>query len=131
LRILVAEDNSVNQLMIVKLLEKLGHTAVCAHDGHEALELLSIAPYDCVLMDIQMPGLDGTEATRMIRRRALSGIDPDIPIIALTAYALSGDRERFLAMGMSGYLSKPVSMADLSAALSGIVPLVRERVTVP
>ena len=131
LRILVAEDNSVNQLMIVKLLEKLGHSAVCAHDGHETLELLALTPYDCVLMDIQMPGLDGTEVTRMIRRRALSGIDPDVPIIALTAYALSGDRERFLAMGMSDYLSKPVSMASLSAALSGIVPLVRERVTVP
>jgi len=131
LRILVAEDNSVNQLMIMKLLEKLGHSAVCAQDGQEALELLRLEPYDCVLMDIQMPGLDGTEATRMIRRRALPGIDPDIPVIALTAYALSGDRERFLAMGMNGYLSKPVSMAGLSAVLSGIVPASRERTEAP
>ena len=131
LRILVAEDNSVNQLMIMKLLEKLGHSAVCAQDGQEALELLRLEPYDCVLMDIQMPGLDGTETTRMIRRKALPGIDPDIPVIALTAYALSGDRERFLAMGMNGYLSKPVSMAGLSAALSGIVPASRERVEAP
>jgi len=78
--------------------------------------------FDCVLMDIQMPGLDGTDVTRLIRRRALPEIDPDIPIIALTAYALSGDRERFLAHGMNGYLAKPVSIADLSAALSQIVP---------
>ena len=122
LRILVAEDNSVNQLMILKLLEKLGHSAVCAQDGHETLEMLRREAFDCVLMDIQMPGLDGTEVTRMIRDRALPGIDPHMPIIALTAYALSGDRERFLGMGMNGYLSKPVSMAGLSAALSDLFP---------
>ena len=122
LRILVAEDNSVNQLMILKLLEKLGHSAVCAQDGQEALEMLRREAFDCVLMDIQMPGLDGTDVTRMIRDRVLPGIDPHIPIIALTAYALSGDRERFLETGMNGYLSKPVSMAGLSAALSDILP---------
>jgi PAS domain S-box-containing protein len=122
LRILVAEDNSVNQLMIVKLLEKLGHSAVCAQDGPEALEILRRESFDCVLMDIQMPGLDGTEVTRLIRRQAHPEIDPRIPIIALTAYALSGDREKFLAQGMTAYLSKPVSMADLSAVLSEVVP---------
>ena len=122
LRILVAEDNSVNQLMIVKLLEKLGHLAVCAQDGTEALEILRRESFDCVLMDIQMPGLDGTEVTRLIRRQAHPEIDPRIPIIALTAYALSGDREKFLAQGMTAYLSKPVSIADLSAVLSEVVP---------
>jgi len=122
LRILVAEDNTVNQFMILKALEKLGHYGVCVQDGEEALERLRGETFDCVLMDIQMPGLDGTDVTRLIRRRALPEIDPDIPIIALTAYALSGDRERFLAHGMNGYLAKPVSIADLSAALSQIVP---------
>jgi FOG: CheY-like receiver len=113
LRILVAEDNVVNQLMILKALEKLGHDGVCVQDGEEALERLRKEAFDCVLMDIQMPGLDGTDVTRLIRKRALPGIDPEIPIIALTAYALSGDRERFLAQGMNGYLAKPVSIADL------------------
>ncbi len=122
LRVLVAEDNGVNRLMITRFLEKLGHGSVCASDGHEALELLQRERFDCVLMDIQMPGLDGTEVTQLIRRRALPGIDPDIPVIALTAYALSGDRERFLALGMDAYLAKPVSLAGLSAVLSEIVP---------
>jgi PAS domain S-box-containing protein len=122
LRILVAEDNSVNQFMILRLLEKLGHSAACAQDGQEALEMLRRERFDCVLMDIQMPGLDGTEVTRLIRGRALPGVDAHIPVIALTAYALSGDRERFLGMGMNGYLSKPVSMASLSAALNDVVP---------
>jgi CheY-like chemotaxis protein/anti-sigma regulatory factor (Ser/Thr protein kinase) len=121
LHILVAEDNGVNQLMILKFLEKLGHSGVCAQDGHEALEFLAREAFDCVLMDIQMPGLDGTEVTRVIRRQALPGIDPDIPIIALTAYALSGDRDRFLDMGMDGYLSKPVSLEALAAALEECV----------
>jgi PAS domain S-box-containing protein len=122
LRVLVAEDNSVNQLLIMKLLEKLGHAAVCVQDGEEALEHLRGGAFDCVLMDIQMPGLDGTDVTRLIRNHALPEIDPHIPIIALTAYALSGDREKFLAQGMDGYLSKPVSLADLSAVLCTIVP---------
>ncbi len=121
LHVLVAEDNGVNQLMILKFLEKLGHTGVCARDGHEALEFLGRERFDCVLMDIQMPGLDGIEVTRAIRRQALPGIDPDIPIIALTAYALSGDRDYFLSMGMDGYLAKPVSLRALSATLSEVV----------
>lgn len=121
LRVLVAEDNVVNQLMVMKSLEKLGHHGVCVQDGEEALERLRRETFDCVLMDIQMPGLDGTEVTRLIRNRALPEIDPNIPIIALTAYALSGDRERFLNEGMTGYLSKPVSIADLAAILSEVV----------
>jgi len=122
LRVLVAEDNSVNQLMIRKALEKLGHDALCVQDGEEALERLRHEHFDCVLMDIQMPGLDGTEVTRLIRNQALVEVDPHIPIIALTAYALAGDRERFLAMGMNDYLSKPVSISELAAVLSQITP---------
>jgi len=120
MRVLVAEDNPVNQLMILKLLEKLGHEGVCAENGEEALEVLGRERFDCVLMDIQMPGLDGTEVTRLIRGGALPGVNPRIPIIALTAYALTGDREKFLSYGMDHYLSKPVSMAELSTVLARI-----------
>jgi PAS domain S-box-containing protein len=123
LRVLVAEDNSINELMIRKSLEKLGHIAVCVPNGEEALNRLRQEVFDCVLMDIQMPGLDGTEVTQLIRNRTYTEIDPDIPIIALTAYALSGDREKFLDKGMTDYLSKPVSIAELAAVLNTIKPL--------
>ncbi len=117
LHVLVAEDSGVNELMIRKFLEKLGHTCVCVPNGEAVLERLGREGFDCVLMDIQMPGLDGVEVTRRIRANTIAGIDPKIHIIALTAYALAGDREKFLAQGMDNYLSKPVSMAGLSAAL--------------
>ncbi len=122
LRVLVAEDNSINELMIRKSLEKMGHIAVCVPDGEEALKMLRQESFDCVLMDIQMPGLDGTEVTRLVRNQAYAEIDPQIPIIALTAYALSGDREKFLSLGMTDYLSKPVSVAELATVLSKINP---------
>jgi PAS domain S-box-containing protein len=122
LRVLVAEDNSINELMIRKSLEKMGHTAVCVPDGEKALKKLRQEHFDCVLMDIQMPGLDGTEVTELIRNQTYAEIDPHIPIIALTAYALSGDRERFLSQGMTDYLPKPVSVAELAAVLSRISP---------
>ncbi len=122
LHVLVAEDNSVNELMIRKSLEKLGHACVCVSNGEAVLERLRRERFDCVLMDIQMPGLDGVEVTRRIRDRVIPEIDPDIHIIALTAYALSGDREKFLAQGMDNYLAKPVSIAELSAALCQVVP---------
>lgn len=120
LRILVAEDNSINELMIRKSLEKLGHEAVCVPDGEEALARLRREKFDCVLMDIQMPRMDGTKATELIRSHVYQEIDPHIPIIALTANALAGDREKFLAMGMTGYLSKPVSIPDIATALAEI-----------
>lgn len=122
LRVLVAEDNSINELMIRKSLEKMGHIAVCVSDGGQALERLRREQFDCVLMDIQMPNMDGTEATQLIRNHTLPEIDPNIPIIALTAYALSGDREKFLAMGMTDYLSKPVSITDIATVLAKIGP---------
>jgi len=120
LRVLVAEDNSINELTIRKSLEKLGHEAVCVADGEQAIEQLRREKFDCVFMDIQMPKMDGTKATRLIRSQTFQEIDPHIPIIALTANALSGDREKFLAMGMTAYLSKPVSIADIAAVLTTI-----------
>ncbi len=113
LNILLAEDNKINQRFISRILEKGGHTVVIAENGKEVLELLSAAVFDVVLMDIQMPEMDGIETTRIIRSSSESGGTPHVPIIALTAYAMKGDRERLLAAGMDDYISKPVDMLTL------------------
>jgi PAS domain S-box-containing protein len=117
LRVLVAEDNTTNRVIAVKILEKLGHVAVAVVDGQEAVEALRRMPYDAVLMDCQMPVMDGFEATRVIRDPASSVIDRAVPIIALTAHAMKGDRERCLEAGMNDYLAKPFLPGDLSAKL--------------
>lgn len=114
MRILVAEDNSVNQVIAVKMLEKMGHTAVAVANGLEAVEALRTGPYDMILMDCQMPEMDGYEATRVIRQERLGG---DIPIIALTANAMAGDREKCLDAGMSDYLAKPMKPHELADAI--------------
>jgi PAS domain S-box-containing protein len=116
-RILVAEDNRTNQEVAVAILRKLGYDVDVADDGKAAIEALQRTAYDAVLMDCAMPELDGYEATRRVRDGASGVRNTGIPIIALTADAMSGDREKCLAAGMSDYLSKPIESARLAAAL--------------
>ncbi|MEF3697880.1 PAS domain S-box protein [Desulfolutivibrio sp.] len=120
-RILVAEDDPVNLFTTLRFLEKLGHAPRGAADGQEALALLRSEPFDCVLMDIQMPGRNGLETTRDIRSSTSGEFDPAIPIVALTAHAMSGDRETFLAAGMDAYLSKPVDVEALRHTLDAVL----------
>jgi two-component system sensor histidine kinase/response regulator len=113
LRILLAEDNAVNQLLAVRTLEKQGYTVAVAHDGEEALSALERENFDVVLMDVQMPKMDGFEATAAIRNREKATGRPHQAIIAMTAHAIAGDREHCLKAGMDGYVSKPFRTADL------------------
>ncbi|HYP17537.1 MAG TPA: PAS domain S-box protein, partial [Opitutus sp.] len=117
LRLLLAEDNLINQEVVGLLAAQLGHTVDCAANGRIALAKLAANAYDAVLMDCQMPELDGYEATRRIRAARDGVKDPKIPIIALTAYAMTDDRAKCLAAGMDDYLTKPLRAADLRAAL--------------
>jgi signal transduction histidine kinase/CheY-like chemotaxis protein len=117
LRVLVAEDNAVNQRLAARMLEKRGHRVSMTANGVEAVEALANGNFDIVLMDIQMPEMDGLEATAEIRRREERGGGTHIPIIALTANAMKGDRERCLAAGMDGYLSKPIVPRELDELL--------------
>jgi PAS domain S-box-containing protein len=121
LRLLVAEDNAVNRQLAVALLAKLGYEADVVENGREALDALERVTYDVVLMDVQMPELDGLEATRRIRERFRSTHGPTI--VAMTANAMEGDREDCLAAGMDDYLSKPIRLEELSRALAKCRPV--------
>jgi len=117
LRVLLAEDNKVNQLVAQRLLAKLGIAVEIVVNGEEAIDALRTVRFDLVLMDCQMPVMDGFDATRRIRDRASGVLNPLVPIVAMTANAMRGDRERCLEAGMTDYLSKPVNPAELSAVI--------------
>jgi PAS domain S-box-containing protein len=121
-RILLAEDNVTNQQVALGILRKLGLRADTVHDGHQAIESLERELYDLVLMDVQMPEMDGFEATRRIRDPDSAVLRHDVPIIAMTAHAMQGDREQCLAAGMDDYVTKPISAQTLGAALDRWLP---------
>ena len=117
--ILIAEDNVVNQMLVTALLKARGHAVAVANNGREALSMLEGQSFDLILMDIQMPEMDGFQATQEIRRRERR-TGEHIPIAAMTAHAMTGDRERCLQAGMDGYISKPISVQELLALIAGI-----------
>ena len=119
-RILLAEDNAVNQMLAIRLLEKGGHSVTVAGNGLQALAALEQGPFDLILMDVQMPEMDGLEATAAIRGQERAA-GRHIPIIALTAHAMKGDRERCLAAGMDEYLAKPLQVAALFGAITRLL----------
>ena len=125
LEILVAEDNAVNQKLMAHMLEALGHDCVFAADGQEAVAHAAKGGFDVVLMDVQMPVLDGIGATRRIRE--LGTAAAKVPIVAVTANAMADDREKYLAAGMDGYVSKPLNLTNLAAAIERI----REKTEAP
>jgi len=120
MHILLAEDNAVNQVLAVRILEKRGYSVTVAPDGQAAVEAFKTGGFDLVLMDIQMPRMDGFEATAAIREsEKLTG--GHIPIVAMTAHALVGDRERCIASGMDGYVSKPIRTSELFATIERVL----------
>jgi len=113
LNILLAEDNTVNQKLAVRILEKMSHSVCVAPNGREVLNMMGMQDFQMVLMDVQMPEMDGLDATREIRKKE-AGSDAHMPIIAMTAHAMIGDRERCIASGMDDYISKPITPKELS-----------------
>jgi two-component system, sensor histidine kinase and response regulator len=125
LHVLLAEDNVVNQTLAMRLLEKRGYKVTLARNGREALEAFEREPFDFVLMDVQMPEIDGFEATSAIREKEKS-TGSHIPIIAMTAHALKGDQDRCLAAGMDGYISKPIRTSELFAVIEKLTAKTEE-----
>jgi signal transduction histidine kinase/CheY-like chemotaxis protein/HPt (histidine-containing phosphotransfer) domain-containing protein len=121
-KVLVAEDVETNRVLMKLLLERRGHRVTVVHDGSEAVQALAAEPYDVVLLDVQMPGMDGLEATRIIRDPGSPVLRHDVPIIAVTAHALSDDRARCLAAGMDDYLAKPVVPEQLFRIVEQYAP---------
>jgi two-component system, sensor histidine kinase and response regulator len=120
LRILLAEDNLVNQRLATRLLEKQGHTVVLAQNGQEAVKAATTSSFDLVLMDIQMPIVSGFEATTLIRAKELQ-TGAHLPIIAMTAHAMQKDRELCLAAGMDAYVAKPIQPAELFQTIAEVM----------
>jgi len=114
-RVLVIEDNERNMYLIAFILEKMGHRVLRAVTGEEGVERAEREVPDLVLMDVQLPGIDGLEATRQIRASAAAR---DVPVVAVTSYAMTGDRERLLAAGCNGYLEKPIDPDTIMAEIT-------------
>ncbi|KHK00613.1 PAS domain S-box protein [Desulfovibrio sp. TomC] len=121
LRLLLAEDDAVSLMSFARMLQKAGHTVDMVDNGAKVIDRLREAAYDCILMDVQMPVMDGVAATKAIRADASLGPRARVPIIAMTAYAMAGDREKFLAAGMDDYVSKPVDVRELALALGRVL----------
>ncbi len=117
LRVLLVDDNPVNQMLTAAQLQKLGHVAIVVSSGPEAIDHLSRDEVDLVLLDWQMPGMDGLEAAELMRAGETAEGRDAVPIVAVTARAMAGDRERCLAAGMNDFLAKPVSLGDLREML--------------
>lgn len=120
-KVLVAEDDLVNQRYITRLLEKMGCEVVLAQNGLEAVDALKAEEFDIVLMDIEMPVMNGIEATKAIRLEETGCINPNVPIVALTAHAMWGDQQRCLHAGMDDYLTKPVEIDTVAALIQAIL----------
>jgi len=120
LNTLLVEDNLVNRVLATRLLEKQGHRVTAVVDGLAAVAAIEAETFDVVLMDIQMPGMNGFEATAAVRARE-AGTASHLPIVAMTAHAMEEDRLRCVAAGMDGYVTKPIDVAELMAAISSAV----------
>lgn len=120
LNILLAEDNIINQKLVKVILDKRGHRVTIANDGIEVVSAISRQRFDVILMDVQMPELDGYETTQLIRNASGGKFDPQIPIIAMTSYATKGDMEKCLQAGMNDYICKPVDVQELKRALDRV-----------
>jgi CheY-like chemotaxis protein len=120
--VLLVEDNNINQIIASRMLERLGLTHEIANNGREALEKIQAHTYDLILMDVQMPEMDGMDATRALRAWEIENARPRLPVIAMTANALSGDRSDCLASGMDDHLAKPVRVETLRALLAHWLP---------
>ena len=123
LNVLLAEDDEINRQFAVKLLEKMGHAVTAVENGQEALDVLGRTPFDIVLMDIQMPVMDGLTAIAQLREREHSTGSPSMPVIALTAYALKGDKQKFLAAGFDGHVTKPVDIKNLIGEMQQVLDI--------
>ncbi|NCC50151.1 MAG: response regulator [Spartobacteria bacterium] len=126
-RILLVEDNNINQLVALGILESLGVTADTVSNGREAVKACAATAYDLVFMDVQMPEMDGYAATREIRRAGSAALNHDVPIVAMTAHAMRGDREQCIAAGMNDYIPKPIEPHRLAAALTRWLPGAKEK----